>query len=278
MDKKVEFESIFATYSDRNNYTFDLDNLYSYYDCADSCVIWNNITFYGIPNNLTDDQIDSIYEGDYHDAVKIGELFGYMILCKQILNEDHDPVEICDDVDGDLEYAMSALSDEEGPLNLESGDPYQDVYYIRELNMIPGYDDELLKSKILDELPKIIISLLHVTPEVIAYYPSPLEYERDLNEAKRSQALHFFAAQKMEAEAKRMNLYDEDVSDDNKIINFGDAYRFSDDELKIIMGRRHSRSSYPEEAKDKTEFTFYEANGFIEVGDSRLLYKYANWD
>jgi len=39
------------------------------------------------------------------------------------------------------------------------------------------------------------------------------------------------------------------------------------------MVRRHSGSSYPEEAKNKDEYAFFEANGFEEVGDSRLLYK-----
>lgn len=278
MDKKVEFESISASCSSIDNYLFNLDSKYSYYDCTDSCIIWNNIAFYGIPSDLTDEQMDNIYEGDYHDAIKIGELLGCLILCKQILNEGYDPVEICDNESGELEYAMSALSDIEGPLNLDSGDPYQDVYYIHELNMFPSYDDELLKSKIIDELPRIIISLLHASPEIIAYYPSPLEYEPDPNELARNEALKLFAAQKMEAVAKRMNLHNDDISEDNKIINFGDGYRFNDDELKIVMGRRHSGSSYPEEAKDKSEFAFYEANGFIEAGDSRLLYKYADWE
>ena len=278
MDKKIEFESISASCSFDNNYLFNLSNEHSYYDCTDSCVIWNNITFYGIPFNLTDEQMDNIYDGDYHDAIKIGELFGCMILCKHILNEGYDPVEICDNVAGDLEYAMSALSDIEGPLNSDNGEPYQDVYYIHELNMLPSYDDKLLKNKIIDELPKIIISLLHVSPEIIAYYPSPLEYERDPDELARKKALNLFAAQKIEAATKRMNLNNDDISEDNKIINFGDRYPFSDDEINIIMGRRHSGSSYPEEVKDKSKFAFYEANGFIEAGDSRLLYRYTDWE
>lgn len=173
---------------------------------------------------------------------------------------------------------MSALSDIEGPLNSDNGEPYQDVYYIHELNMLPSYDDKLLKNKIIDELPKIIISLLHVSPEIIAYYPSPLEYERDPDELARKKALNLFAAQKIEAATKRMNLNNDDISEDNKIINFGDRYPFSDDEINIIMGRRHSGSSYPEEVKDKSKFAFYEANGFIEAGDSRLLYRYTDWE
>lgn len=44
-------------------------------------------------------------------------------------------------------------------------------------------------------------------------------------------------------------------------------------ELNIIMGRRRPKRSYPESAKDQREFEFYQANGFIEAGYSRLLYK-----
>lgn len=62
------------------------------------------------------------------------------------------------------------------------------------------------------------------------------------------------------------------------MINFGDAYQFTEDELNMVMGRRHSESSYPEKAKDRKEYEFYEANGFEEIGDSRLLYKYIEDD
>jgi len=82
----------------------------------------------------------SIYEADYGDAVKIGELFGCLILCRQIIDENEDPLIICDDIDGDLEYTISALSDHDGPQNPEEGDPYQDVYYIHDFKMKEGYE------------------------------------------------------------------------------------------------------------------------------------------
>lgn len=68
-----------------------------------------------------------------------------------------------------------------------------------------------------------------------------------------------------------------DLKNKLNLLNFGGSVenimRLDEDELKLIMGRRHSGSSYPEEAKDCKEYAFYESNGFEEAGNSRLLYK-----
>jgi hypothetical protein len=116
---------------------------------------------------LSDNQLGNIDNGDYLNAVKIGKLFGCLVLCKQMIKEDNDPLEVCDDSDGDLEYTISALRDEGGPLNLEHGNPDQDVYYIHELQMESGYEYDPLKSKILEELPGLILSFLHVAPDIL---------------------------------------------------------------------------------------------------------------
>lgn len=274
MSKKVKFESICADCSTKNNHIFHVDSDYNDYDCVDTCVIWNRITFYGIPINLSEDQQNQIYDENYQDAVKIGELLGCLILCKQILEEGDEPLEICDDVDCDLEYTISALSDEGGPLNKESGDPYQDVFYIHELKMEKGYDNKALKSRIINELPGLILTFFHVAPELLVFYPSPMDYTPDPDKEARYHALQGIVAQKMESVIDAITERDSQKNEDGKIIRFGDAYKFSEDELNFVMRRRHSGSSYPEAAKDKKEYAFYEANGFEEAGDSRLLYKY----
>ena len=63
--------------------------------------------------------------------------------------------------DMDLEYVISALSDKDCPLNEETGDLYQDVFYIHDIEIGKEYGD-LLKGRILDELPNLVFSLLHV--------------------------------------------------------------------------------------------------------------------
>jgi hypothetical protein len=57
------------------------------------------------------------------------------------------------------------------------------------------------------------------------------------------------------------------------VINLGSRRDFTDDEFNMILGRRRSGVSYPEKAKDNSEFSFYEKAGFREACDSRLLYK-----
>lgn len=272
MREKIKFQSICAYYSCDNNHFFDIDSDYDDYDCHDTCLVWNSITFYGVPFDLLDDKMTSLYEGDYRDAVKIGELLGCLILCRQMLDEGEDPLIICDDVDGDLEYTISALTDENGSLNPEHGDPYQDVYYIHEFNMEAGYDDARLKSRIIKELPGLIFKFSHIAPDILAFYSAPLKYTPDPDKEARYQALQSICAQKITSTFGA--IFEEKQNKKDNIIKFGDAYQFSEDELNMVMGRRHSCSSYPETAKNKDEYAFYEANGFKEVSDSRLLCKY----
>lgn len=270
MSEKTHFQSICADFSDSQIHLFDIEKEYDDYDCHDTCVIWSHITFYGVPLNASDDDIQSLYEHDYKNALKIGELTGCLIMCKQMLFESEDPLIICDDLDADLEYTVSALSDEECPLD---ENPYQDVYYIHDLAMEDGYkDDVLLKSRIIDELPVLILKFLHVAPDILAFYPLPLEHEPDPDEEVRYNALQNIKAQKISSALA--SLSDEQPEEKSNVINFGDAYKFSEDELNMVMRRRYSGSSYPEAAKDKDEYAFYATNGFIEANDSRLLYKY----
>lgn len=172
MDKKHKFQSICADYSESKTHVFDI-NGDSGYDCHNTCVVWNYITFYGTSFDLMDDRMSSIYQGDYRDAVKIGDVSGCLILCKQLLDVGEDPLVVCRDIDAGLGYAISALSDEDdGPLSMDSGDPSLDVYYIRELKMEAGYDDPMLKSRIIAELPGLVFTFCHVAPDLLSFYPS----------------------------------------------------------------------------------------------------------
>jgi hypothetical protein len=47
--------------------------------------------------------------------------------------------------------------------------------------MVPDYNDIKLKSKIINELPNLIFTFLHVKLELLAFYPAPLEYSPDEN-------------------------------------------------------------------------------------------------
>lgn len=276
MNDSFKFDNICVEFFNKNNHVFSMDmDDYDNYDCHDTCVIWNSMNFYGIPFDLVDDQVNSVYDGDYSKLVKVGEIHGCLILCKEILSMDEDPWEICDDIDGDLEYTFSALKDESGPLNSKKGDPEQNVYYIHELKIVSEYsDDTRLKSRIINELPNLIFTFLHVRPELLAYYPAPLEHSLDKNVEARYEALQNIAAQKVDTALNIVDGNNSSKKSNSNVFKFGDAYQFTEDELNLVMRRRNSGSSYPEEEKDREEYAFYEKNGFEEVGDSRLLYKY----
>lgn len=230
------------------------------YDCHDSCIVWNRVTLYGVPSDLTDSQMEEIYQGSYQSAIKVGSIFGCLILCKQMVAMEQNPHMICDDVDSDLEYVISALGDHGEPL---SSDLEQDIYYIHEFEMENEYNNVQLKTRILEELPGFIQMLFHVAPDIITYYPSPLEYIPDPESEKRYEALQNIAKQKLDNITSDYSL----ESANDKVLSFGEAYQFTEDELNLVMRRRNSESS------NRAEFDFYENNGFEESGNSRLLFK-----
>jgi len=278
MRKKHKFDSLWVEFFGNNTHLISMDGANDEYDCHDTCVIGNRMIFYGVPFDVFDDKMSSVYDGDYSNLIKIGEITGYLILCKQMLYEGENPWAICDDLNGDLEYTISALMDEGGPLSSEEGDPEQDIYYIHEFVIVPDYNDIKLKRKIINELPNLIFTFLHVNPELLAFYPAPLEYPPDENLEVRHRALDRIRSQKIETAFGSIINGDSKKKSNDNVVKFGDAYQFTEDELNMVMGRRHSESSYPEDAKDRKEYEFYKAVGFEEVGDSRLLYKYIGDD
>lgn len=95
--------------------------------------------------------------------------------------------------------------------------------------------------------------------------------DTDEDDKARKLAVMELSRKKLDAAFSDMIEREDKLS--KNVIEFGTVRDFSDDELNIIIGRRRAGKSYPESAKDLKEFEFYEANGFIEAGDSRLLYK-----
>lgn len=266
--------NIIADFRDSRHRSFSLDEKpgtsYSY-DYTQTYLLPATIDFLGIPFGLSEKDEDDIAEGDYSKAVKVATVFGWMILCRDMIYNEYDPLEVCDDANGDLEYTISALQDEGGPLNDTSGDSTQNVFYIHEIAM--DEPDSEIKQRIINELPYLIRDFLHVEPEILAYYPSRVESDWEPEDAERDFALRTYA---MDLVARRI---DENIgldafpASDEKVVPFTGDYHFSDDEIKMVMGRRHSGSGYPEELKNKEEWDLFTNVGFEEAGDSRLLYK-----
>ena len=222
---------------------------------------------YGVPADREDGLYDKIFNYNYSGTIHIGKLCGWLILCKQIIADGDQPMYLCSDIGYDIGAVISCLSDPTGPLDK---DPFQDVFYIEELEMDKGYDDDDLKITILRNLSDIILNLKNVRPELIAYYPTPLPYELDIHtKIKRSMADIIF----MEMAQNPFSVFTEDGIDAN-----GKEYQLTLDEeqLNYIMGNRNPNSSYPESAKDMPIWEFYQKAGFVESGISRLLYLATN--
>lgn len=270
--EEMEFEYIIASSSQKNNYIFDVSN-YSGddFDCHTSYIIPISMSYRGVPSNLTDDELEDIFSGNTKKCPKIATLDAWLILCKQIIDEGENPYIICDDIDGDLEYVMSALTEGEGPLNKENGNAYQNLLYIHEIIVEKEYRRQGLGSRILSELSYTIADSFYNKPEIIAYFVAPTKNDwKDENQLVRENAVRYLANDKMSHYYESIL---ERKSNDDKIINFSSHYRFTDDEINLALGRRHIGSRYPEELKNPVFRGFYETNGFIEAGNSRVYYK-----
>lgn len=263
-----QIKEIYATCSENQGEFFDVDNTIGY--CIqDDCIRWKKIEIYGSKRELLDTEYGTITNGDHSKLEKIGDIVGYLILGKQIYADGELIYDICDDVDGDLEYVASTLMDSGEPLD---DDPAQDIFYIHEFSMSENFPDLPLKARILDELPHICLRLFHVKPDILAFFPTPMPYDdTDEDDKARREAVMELSAQKINSVFS--DILDGEKASPKKVIELGAVREFSDDEMNMIMGRRRPGRSYPESAKDSGEFKFYETNGFIEAGDSRLLYK-----
>ena len=269
----IIYKEFIARFRDDHTRTFCLNeepgSSYSY-NFVNTYLIPVSIEFFGIPFGLSDIDEDQLCKNDYSKTSKVASLFGWMILCCDMLYHDYDPLEVCDDENADLEYTISALQDEGRPLNDDSGNSMQNVFYIHEIEMVEH--DDNIKKRIIDELPFLLRDFLHVEPGILAYCASPIESDWEPENAERSFELQKYAANQF---ARRFG-YDSDeqtTQSNKKVVPFLGNYQFSDDEIKMITGRRNSSSVYPEYLKKKDEWDLFESAGFEEAGNSRLLYK-----
>lgn len=141
--------------------------------------------------------------GESSLRVRMGTLSGYLILCPEMIYDKYDPLTVCDDHSADLEYVMSALTDTGGPLNPQTGEPKQNVFYIENLEIDAEYKTQRLGLRIIRELPFLVREFLHVYPDLLAYRPSPLASEWD-DVSERVNALRSFAMERLSTRIELM--------------------------------------------------------------------------
>jgi len=253
MRSAFEFDEIIIRQSSKEIAFFSPDSeprSLSSYDYTSTYLIPVHWSFWGVPSERDDVFINAVDNNDYSGCIKLGTLSGELILCRQMIADGYDPLDVCDDKSADLEYTMSALVDEGGPLNEWTGDSLLDVFYIDEIEIEEPFLNADMGSRLLQELPSLCLELLHVSPKILAYYPAPIRRDWRIKSEK-------------------------EIALQNATANKIEMYYPSDDEIKMLTGRRFSGSSYPEELKDYHIIDFYQKNGFQELGDSRLMYAYA---
>ena len=230
---------------------------FSFEDEEDQYFDHGYIHIYGIPDNLSDDEESSIYNGGSDRTVYLGEIKGSLILGNQMSDDGEDILTLCDDMSADLLYVATSLASD-GLIDPYTG-IYSDIYYIYELEMQKGYDDKELKQTILEKLPYILFSLYHVKPEYLAYYPLPLgSSNEDALVPKHSVSLFTPKITEEGIEAIQADI----------LVN--------DDQLDTLSNHRATYSPYPASEKDRELWELYASCGFREAGKTRMLYKTVN--
>lgn len=116
----------------------------------DSYIINCYLNIFGIPNSLTDDERETIFNGEMGKAVQIGTVTGLLILGRQAEKSDMDIYDICDCIDT--------------------------------IEMSDGFDNDETKLRIHECLPMLLLKAYHTFPDIIAYRPKPLPYEKSIHQ------------------------------------------------------------------------------------------------
>lgn len=124
--------------------------------------------FWGVPDGDEEIFFEAIDEADFSNCTKIGVLSAYFILCKMMRNDGVNPLIVCDDESGDLEYVMSALTSKIGPF-FKKGNSYADIIYINDFKIEDIPKQQGMDSRILQQLPELCKELMHVKPEMLAF-------------------------------------------------------------------------------------------------------------
>ncbi len=205
---------------------------------------------YGIPAEWSDEECIAALE-DTSRGVELGVLKGFLILGSAIEKAGRDMYDVCDAQDGELEFIVSALQEHDGPLSEAAFGDTLDVFYIESITLS---DPEALPT-LLEELPEIVLTHMHVKPDILCFYPAPLPHEKSrLDQLKEELAMIAFA-DAMQAEEGKPHLV------------------LSEEQLNIVMGRRNAGASYPEEYADPQQWVPFLNAGFREWRRTRVLYK-----
>ena len=275
MEFEEEFEFAYQEHF-RDVFTYSIDPSrhsleYEDINFESDYIKYYSIGIFGIPHGLSEEEEDNIFS-DPEKAVRIGTIEGYLILGEEIERRGYNLYDMCDEINADLEYVISALCESGGVMQAHNITRPLNIFYIHEVEFENEEFRDMMLTDILIELPDIMFSHTNILPEMMIYYPRPLPYDTrlmDIQKAIASETVSQFLARNAKLEAIQ-----EDPTIDSDYDNEEPHLALSQDQINMVMGKRVEGDSYPESAKDLPLWGYYELAGFSEWKNTRVLYNF----
>lgn len=239
------YDEIYSEVEEKTRFTGELE--------PESFIKYCEIEVFGVSYNDLDENSDN--------SVKLGTVCGYLIKTVAASRLDEDVYNLYDDINAELEFVISALAQDDGPLSEDDFGFIKNHFHIEEV----AIEDTDVFEYVLSALPNMLLAHYNIIPDIISYHPASLPYQ----ESKADQLKKAIAS---EIAAEVINEYYE--PDDT--INYDDDHYqlvLSEEQQDIVMGKRNRDDVYPEQYKDKALWDKYEKAGFVEWDNTRVMYK-----
>ena len=273
MEFEEEFEFAYQEHF-RDVFTYSIDpgrHSLEYEDInfESDYIKYYSIGIFGIPHGLSEEEEDNIFS-DPEKAVRIGTIEGYLILGEEIERRGYNLYDMCDEINADLEYVISALCESGGVMQAHNITRPLNIFYIHEVEFENEEFRDMLLTDILIDLPDIMFSHTNILPEMMIYYPRPLPYDTRLMDIQKAIASE--TVSQVLARNAKLEAIQEDPTIDSNYDNEEPHLALSQDQINMVMGKRVEGDSYPEAAKDLPLWGDYEFAGFSEWKNTRVLY------
>ena len=273
MEFEEEFEFAYQEHF-RDVFTYSIDPSrhsleYEDINFESDYIKYYSIGIFGIPHGLSEEEEDNIFS-DPEKAVRIGTIEGYLILGEEIERRGYNLYDMCDEINADLEYVISALCESGGVMQAHNITRPLNIFYIHEVEFENEEFRDMMLTDILIELPDIMFSHTNILPEMMIYYPRPLPYDTRLMDIQKAIASE--TVSQVLARNAKLEAIQEDPTIDSDYDNEEPHLALSQDQINMVMGKRVEGDSYPESAKDLPLWGYYELAGFSEWKNTRVLY------
>ena len=236
------FRDVFTYSIDHTSHSFEYEDI----NYESDYIKYYSIGIFGIPHGLSEEEEDRMFS-DPDKAVHIGTIEGYLILSEEIERRGYNLYDMCDEINADLEYVISALCESGGVMQAHDIHRPLNIFYIHEVEFENEEFRDMLLTDILINLPDIMFSHTNILPEMMIYYPRPLPYDTRMKEIQNAIAVE--TSTQLRARVEKLKAMEEDPTIDS---DYDDEPQLalSKDQINILMGKRVEGDSYPEAAKD----------------------------